>query len=413
MTLSPLILLVLSFRSEASTSSHRSGLTQSNRVGSVDVHPSGGRQQDSKPVEFIHSDPVHQNRQEDNLSGDEFTDGDFDDLPLDELDSIILQESITTHSDSKNTTRNSSSTKGTIKPQTAHFEPRALSDSGTFKGSGHSRSTTKKTDHQSPVSEALGLSKSAPSKPFLSSTASEPSHKLQFVSNEDNDLVDESMDCYFQEVEDSAALPGRTAGMALFPPKEQSNKTDGSRLVSKSTKTNTPQRKTDDVMSTERSGVSSQSDSNTRAVTLTSAPFTYLRLLEELMVKPQPHTIEIQVKAFIVTLLGKLSSSNGVWRVCATISDGTGYLDVELSNEVLTRLLGFSVSEKASLKRDPARRGELDSGMRRCQEQLVDMCCIMTIVVKPDKGGAVVAKAEPVSERVFQELEQRVNDGRK
>lgn len=413
MTLSPLVLLVLSFRSEASTSSHRSGLTQSNRVGSADVHPSGGRQQDSKPVEFIHPDPVHQNGQEDNLLGDEFTDGDFDDLPLDELDSIILQESITTHSDSKDTTRNSSSTKGTIKPQTAQFDPRALSDSGTFKGSGHSRSTIEKTDHQGPISEALGLSKSATSKPFLSSTASEPSHKSQFVSNEDNDFVDESMDCYFQEVEDSAALPGRIGGTALFPPKEQSKKTDVSRLVSKLAKTNAPQRKTDDVMSTEHGGVSSQSGSNTLAVTLTSAPFTYLRLLEELMVKPQPHTIEIQVKAFIVTLLGKLSSSNGVWRVCATISDGTGYLDVELSNEVLARLLGFSVSEKASLKRDPARRGELDSGMRRCQEQLVDMCCIMTIVVKPDKGGAVVAKAEPVSERVFQELEQRVKDGRK
>lgn len=411
MTLSLFILLVLSFRSEASTSSHRSGLTQSNRVGSVEVHSSGGKQPDSKLVELIHSDPVHQNRQEDNLLRDEFTDGDFDDLPLDELDSIILQESITTHSDSKDTTRNSSSTKGTIKPQTAQFEPRALSDSGTFKGSGHSRSTTEKTDHQGPIREASGLLKSATSKPFLS----EPSHKLQFVSNEENDFVDESMDCYFQEVEDSAALPGGIGGTALFPPKEQSNKTDvsGSRLVSKLTKTNTPQRKTHNVTSAEPNGPSLQSDSNTLAVTLTSAPFTYLRLLEELMVKPQPHTIEIQVKAFIVTLLGKLSSSNGVWRVSATISDGTGYLDVELSNEVLTRLLGFSVSEKASLKRDPTRRGELDTGMRRCQEQLVDMCCIMTIIVKPDKGGAVVATAEPVSERVFQELEQRVKDGRK
>lgn len=123
--------------------------------------------------------------------------------------------------------------------------------------------------------------------------------------------------------------------------------------------------------------------------------------------------MEIHVKAFIVTLLGKLTSSNGVWSVSATISDGTGYLDVELSNEVLTGLLGFSVAEKGALKRDPSRRGELDAGMRRCQEELVDMCCIMTVIVQPEGRKAVVTKVDPVSEKILQELEQRVRDGRK
>lgn len=131
------------------------------------------------------------------------------------------------------------------------------------------------------------------------------------------------------------------------------------------------------------------------------------------MSRPHPHTTEIRVKAFIVTLLGKLSSRNGLWHVSATISDGTGYLDVELSDEVLTGLLGFSVAEKGALKRDPARRGELDAGMRRCQEGLVDMCCVMTIAVKPDGGKAVVTKAEPINEKVLQELERRASDGRK
>uniref|UniRef100_A0A3P9DLG5 RecQ-mediated genome instability protein 1 n=1 Tax=Maylandia zebra TaxID=106582 RepID=A0A3P9DLG5_9CICH len=148
-------------------------------------------------------------------------------------------------------------------------------------------------------------------------------------------------------------------------------------------------------------------------VTLTSPPFTYLCLLENLMSKPLLHIMEIHVKAFIVTLLGKLSSSNGVWSVSATISDGTGYLDVELSNEVLTGLLGFSVAEKGALKRDPSRRGELDAGMRRCQEELVDMCCIMTVIVQLEGRKAVVTKVDPVSEKTLQELEQRVRDGRK
>ncbi len=102
------------------------------------------------------------------------------------------------------------------------------------------------------------------------------------------------------------------------------------------------------------------------------------------MSKPNFRTTEILVKAFIVTLLGKLSSNTGLWRICATISDGTGYMDVELSNEVLTGLLGFSVAEKGALKRDPARKGELDTGMKRCQEELVDMCCIMTVEIEAE-----------------------------
>lgn len=419
MALNPLTLLFLSFRSQASTSSHRSFLTQSNRVGSFQVHSIGGEQQDSQLVEFMDSDPTptHQNSQEDNLAGAEFSDEDFDDLPLDELDGIILQESNTAQSKSshRDTTRNSSTMKGTIRSQTAQVKPRALSDSGTFKGSSHSTSTTVKRDHQGLIREASGLLKTPTSKPFLSSTVSEPSHKLQFASNEESDFVDEVIDCFFQEDEDGAAKPERTRGMRPFPSEEQASKTDVSvsSLFNKSAKTDTPQGKTVNVTTAEPNRVSSQSDSDVPAVTLTSAPFTYLCLLEKLMRKLQPHTVEIQVKAFIVTLLGKLSSSNGVWSVCATISDGTGYLDVELSNEVLTGLLGFSVTEKTALKRDPARRGELDSGMKRCQEQLVDMCCIMTIVVKPNKGGAVVAKVAPVSERVFQELGQRVKHERK
>uniref|UniRef100_A0A672IZ25 RecQ-mediated genome instability protein 1 n=1 Tax=Salarias fasciatus TaxID=181472 RepID=A0A672IZ25_SALFA len=160
-------------------------------------------------------------------------------------------------------------------------------------------------------------------------------------------------------------------------------------------------------------GLNAQCDSAAPAVTLTSKPFTYLCVLEKMTSSPQPQTTEIHVKAFIVTLLGKLSSSNGVWSVRATISDGTGYLDVELSDEVLTSLLGFSVPEKGALKRDPARRAELDAGMRRCQEELVDMCCVMTITVEPGSGKAVVTKADPVSETALRELEQRARERRR
>uniref|UniRef100_A0A1A7WJR4 RMI1, RecQ mediated genome instability 1, homolog n=1 Tax=Iconisemion striatum TaxID=60296 RepID=A0A1A7WJR4_9TELE len=360
---------LVSSRSEMSTPPHRSRLTQRVQV------PPSSEQRDS--------DAIHHNRPEDNLAGDEFPDGDFDDLPLDELDGIILQENVASSKDSshRNTlqnentsSRNTGGLKGVSQPKTAQFEPHASSGSGTHEGSGL-RSTAQKRDHQGRFRET-----SHTSKPFEFSAASEPSHDLQLVTNDESSFMDEDMDRLFQEDGD-----GGNAPLAV---EEEPRRDEGS--------------------ITGISGSSTKTVSNTPPeVTLTSTPFTYLCLLEDLMSKPHPQTIKIHVKAFIVTLLGKLSSSNGVWSISATISDGTGYLDVELSNQVLTDLLGFSVAEKTTLKRDPARRRELDSGMRRCQEQLVDMCCIMTIVMEPERGRAVVAKAEPVSERVFQELEQR------
>ncbi|KAM3867473.1 recQ-mediated genome instability protein 1 [Diretmus argenteus] len=175
----------------------------------------------------------------------------------------------------------------------------------------------------------------------------------------------------------------------------------------------------DSVIFQESTNVTPQSDSSHRSCDktvltppLTSPPFTYLCLLEGLISKSHSRTTEVRVKAFIVTLLGKLTSNNGVWKVCATISDGTGYLDVELSDDVLTGLLGFSVAEKGILKRDPTRRGELDAGMKRCQEELVDMCCVMTIVVEPQGRKAVVIKVDPVTEHMLRILEKRVWDRR-
>ncbi|XP_033828479.1 recQ-mediated genome instability protein 1 [Periophthalmus magnuspinnatus] len=142
------------------------------------------------------------------------------------------------------------------------------------------------------------------------------------------------------------------------------------------------------------------------SVSLASPPFTYICLLDKLPNKSGK--TEISVKAFIVTLLGKLSSGDGVWKVGATISDGTGYLDVELSDEVLRGLLGFSVAEKAALKRDPTRKRELESGMQRCQEGLVDMCCVMTLCVEQGGAKPVVTKAEQVKEQDLRALEARV-----
>lgn len=336
------------------------------------------------------------------MAVEDFPDEDFDDLPLDELDSVIFQEStnVTPQSD-RNTPQNNNTITGNPNRAT---KAQTADSSGSRLSSSSSRSTTQKRDHQ-------GCSRGAAGPPFsLAAAASEPAHELEFITNDESEFMDEDMDCFIAEVETGrtggpsrdreSASNTETAGSGRGPAFESSHKT----LQGQNYTSNT------DRLSAKKDP---QSDRSVTALTLTSPPFTYLRLLEEALAKPHPHTTEIRVKAFIVTLLGKLSSSNGLWRVCATISDGTGYLDVELSDEVLTGLLGFSVAEKGALKRDPARRGELDSGMRRCQEELVDMCCVMTIVVEVDSRKAVVTKADPVNEEVIQRLEQRVRDRRK
>ncbi|XP_029018413.1 recQ-mediated genome instability protein 1 [Betta splendens] len=363
-----------SSRGESSLRSNTSGFTQSGRDGSVKSHYRGNEQ-----------DQTQQEIQVQNMADQDFPDEDFDDLPLDELDSVIYQESTNVIPQSGTSHRNTPENTTRIMETPGNLDRVAKSEQHTSKGFGScSKSTPTIRDRDYKGSTRGSTVQSAASTPFPPA-ASKPSHESEFVTNNEGDVMDEDMDFCTEEL-DMFAL--------------QSTKTDNERSQSA-------------VQGQSFSPTAREADSTVPAVTLTSPPFTYLCLLEDLMSKPHPHTTEIHVKAFIVTLLGKLSSNNGVWRVCATISDGTGYLDVELSDKVLTSLLGFSVAEKGLMKRDPARRGELEAGMRRCQEQLVDMCCVMTIVVEPVGKKAVVTKAEPINEKVLQELEQRVKDSRK
>lgn len=390
--------LLLSFRSELSTRSDRGGSTRSSRNGLDQGYLNDDEHVEADLFDSVPPDAVHQQIQDHSMADEDFPDEDFDDLPLEELDSVIFQEneSVPTPSDSsyRNTPQNSRITGNpnrATKPQAALFESCTLSGSGPRLGSINSRSSAQKRDTR----EASEQLTKTTHELFLSPAASEAARELYLAANDEIDFVDEEMDCILEEAETS----GKTSGPNEIPVQHRSSRdtesTSYETEASRSSKQN------------------ARCGSTRPPVTLTSPPFTYLCLLEDLMSKPLLHIMEIHVKAFIVTLLGKLSSSNGVWSVSATISDGTGYLDVELSNEVLTGLLGFSVAEKGALKRDPSRRGELDAGMRRCQEELVDMCCIMTVIVQPEGRKAVVTKVDPVSEKTLQELEQRVRDGRK
>lgn len=125
-----------------------------------------------------------------------------------------------------------------------------------------------------------------------------------------------------------------------------------------------------------------------------------------------PHSAQVvRLHAFIVTLLGSLRSSGGEWKIKATISDGTGYLDVDLSDSLLANLIGFSAGESKVLRKDPAKRGVVDAGIQNCQRELVDMCCVMTVQVDSNGTGTVL-RADPLTDRECCEIQKRVTDRR-
>lgn len=139
---------------------------------------------------------------------------------------------------------------------------------------------------------------------------------------------------------------------------------------------------------------------------LCSPPFTYLSIL--MASKPKEVTT-VQVKAFIVTLTGNLSSSGGMWSITAKISDGTAYLDVDFVDEILSSLIGFSVQEMKQLKKNPPKYQKFLEGLQKCQRDLIDLCCVMTVSFNPSLCKAVVLALQDVNIEHLESLKKRLN----
>ncbi|XP_042305121.1 recQ-mediated genome instability protein 1 isoform X2 [Sceloporus undulatus] len=141
------------------------------------------------------------------------------------------------------------------------------------------------------------------------------------------------------------------------------------------------------------------------AVGLDTPPFTYLSLL--LSNKPKDITT-VKIKAFIVTLTGNLTSSNGFWSVAAKISDGTAFLEVDFADEILTSLIGFSVPEMKQLRKDPVLFPKLKEGLQNCQRELIDLCCLMTVEFNPSQTKARVIILQDINENDLNNLKRRL-----
>ncbi|XP_006902026.1 PREDICTED: recQ-mediated genome instability protein 1 [Elephantulus edwardii] len=151
---------------------------------------------------------------------------------------------------------------------------------------------------------------------------------------------------------------------------------------------------------------SSEISSNLITVDLYSPPFTYLSVLRSS--KPKEITI-VKIKAFIVTLTGNLTSSGGSWNITAKISDGTAYLDVGFVDEILTSLIGFSVPEMKQLKKNPLHYKKFLRGLEKCQRDLIDLCCLMTISFNPSLSKAVIVSLQDVNMEHLENLKTRLN----
>ncbi|XP_034630170.1 recQ-mediated genome instability protein 1 [Trachemys scripta elegans] len=178
----------------------------------------------------------------------------------------------------------------------------------------------------------------------------------------------------------------------------------GSRLLNKR-----PVKKTDSEINKQNYCVQTFSYRTTekcKSLELDSPPFTYISVL----LANTPETVTtVKVKAFIVTLTGNLTSCSGFWSIMAKISDGTAYLEVDIADEILTSLIGFSVPEMKQLRKDPILHQKLKNGLQKCQRELIDLCCLMTIEFNPFQSKATVLILQDVDAVDLENLKKRLD----
>nr|XP_023658830.1 recQ-mediated genome instability protein 1 [Paramormyrops kingsleyae]XP_023658831.1 recQ-mediated genome instability protein 1 [Paramormyrops kingsleyae] len=215
------------------------------------------------------------------------------------------------------------------------------------------------------------------------------------------ELLDEDFDIPFEEFDDepfSDTTFAASTGQACINPASATASTYTS---------GTPTDRTGEQSNTFTENAFVDWMPHTVDVGLDSPPFTYLSVLRA---DKTPGVKVVRVKAFIITLLGSLRKSTGKWQVRVTISDGSHYLDADLSDCVLASLIGFSVAQSNALKKDPEQRKKVTAGLQYCQKELVDMCCLMTVEYDSVTAKAEVIRVEEASSQDSRALENRVKN---
>ncbi|KAK3611045.1 hypothetical protein CHS0354_017471 [Potamilus streckersoni] len=137
-------------------------------------------------------------------------------------------------------------------------------------------------------------------------------------------------------------------------------------------------------------------------------PFTYLLEVVKHMESQAFLKSLFKVKAYISTLTSKLSLKEDQWCLSCKLNDGTSSLVVDLSNRVLTQLIGFSGQDSMEMRKrakfDPGVKDVLIQGLQQCQQKLIDLMCIMEVETSTDCEKPVVIALIPISSEHIQAL---------
>uniref|UniRef100_UPI00358FF067 recQ-mediated genome instability protein 1 isoform X2 n=1 Tax=Myxine glutinosa TaxID=7769 RepID=UPI00358FF067 len=112
-------------------------------------------------------------------------------------------------------------------------------------------------------------------------------------------------------------------------------------------------------------------------------PFIYLSKALQPLKGGHPATMTVRIKGFIVTLLSCLKTEHDTWGMEVRVTDGSACLDVSLAPSLLRELIGLSVVEVMTLKKQPTTRAQADLRLKRFQQNLIDLSCFMDIEFNP------------------------------
>lgn len=138
-------------------------------------------------------------------------------------------------------------------------------------------------------------------------------------------------------------------------------------------------------------------------------PFTYLFVLQGCQL-PE-NSSKFRIKAYVSTLLGKLERTNNKWKLMCTLNDGTGTLPVQLSDEVLTQLIGYTVQQSikmTSAGTDPNLKKKLQEGVKQCQLKIVNLNNIFEIETNKNYSHPLVTKITSINAGHIQQLRRQV-----
>lgn len=323
----------------------------------------------SRPKEKLPNQPVHP------------TDGEFDDFSLEEA--LLLEETVQKEQMEAKASQPLSWKESTGKCVEEAFSPRpgGLNHTASIHKQGNSH-FNEKTSEQMIHEDTL-----------FDCSPTRHHHKSLLA----HDVIEDSN---ISEVGDAAQQAINSSGVHCLRKKTLNRKLDLSEKSSQISKENGHPFQT----------CSSRSfENNTNlsiGMDLHSPPFIYLSVL---MARKPKEVTTVKVKAFIVTLTGNLSSSGGFWCVTAKVSDGTAYLDVDFIDEILTSMIGYSVPEMKQLKKDPLKYKKFLEGLQKCQRDLIDLCCLMTISYDPPSCKGMVLELQDVGVEHLENLKKRLN----